>query len=622
MSTCRRAHLSVSLASALVIVLGSLVGNGAAVAADMAWERDPKASKIPKGVWSGPGAIDGVYDVLVVRDGPKGAQPVFFAESHSSTCEWGPAVLSGTVGLDGGELVLSGDVVCVDSGEVGFRHAELVFTTGDDFPDSISPEGFHYGPWLRRCDGSGATVEGTSGDDVLEGTSGNDVIDGLGGDDVIDGKGGMDVLCGGDGKDRLVGGGDIDVLVGGGGNDRLNGGPGWDLLLGEGGKDRLKGGGDGDFMFGDAKHDKINGGSGPDYADGGAGKDNCKAETRVSCANAYVVTSADGVVTLEMPNRDIEVSVRKLGAAELPDDLDDAPIIGPVYALEPDGAMFDKPVKVTVRLPISELGGSDTQLPLPLPFLSSGGGDYDGLDDVEIVIGGGEVVITGTTTHFSNLAQGDNGVADVDIDPKMVTTTVGGRWTASTTETGLTEGYGIEGWQWWSNGAVGQTVLEDPENPATGFFICEREGTGRYGVRTEFKYVPSDATAGFLNALLQFAPDRVFGFAEGKATCTAPEAAFGDLRAAYHGPGLVPSGGMLRGSICVPGASGIDWFATLGEPPGSPSATHFHGMLGGQGCMPFSLRANWPPGTTTSLYNSDGDDVVKFIDIDVIEVLL
>jgi hypothetical protein len=341
----------------------------------------------------------------------------------------------------------------------------------------------------------------------------------------------------------------------------------------------------------------------------------------VSCANVYVVTSADGVVTLEMPNREIEVSVRRLGAGELPDDLQGAPIIGPVYSFEPDGAVFDKPVKITMRIPLDEFGVSDTEVPLPLPFLSSGNGAFDGLADLEIVITEDEVIITGTTTHFSNLAQGDNGVADVSIDPEMVTTSVGGQWTATTTESAITEGYVIQGWAWWSAGAVGQTVLEDPENPSTGFFICAREGVGTYGVQTEFRYATPDETVGFLNALLQFAPDRVFGFAEGKATCTVPEVEVGGHTVEYHGPGVVPSGGTLRGSVCVPGLFGTSWFVTVGEPPGSPLASHFQGMLGNDGCMGFSLQAKEPPGMS-SLYTSDGTEVQKFVDIDVVEAIL
>ncbi|MCB1883294.1 MAG: hypothetical protein KDG89_04730 [Geminicoccaceae bacterium] len=75
-----------------------------------------------------------------------------------------------------------------------------------------------------------ASINGTSGNDVLNGTSGADTIQGFGGNDTLSGKNGNDVLVGGRGYDRLYGGSGNDILhwQKGDGNDLLDGGGGTD----------------------------------------------------------------------------------------------------------------------------------------------------------------------------------------------------------------------------------------------------------------------------------------------------------------------------------------------------------------------------------------------------------
>jgi len=88
------------------------------------------------------------------------------------------------------------------------------------------------------CFGQTATIEGSSGDDVINGTNGNDVIVGRDGDDVIHGLGGEDWLCGEKGNDSIFG----EALVSGGnGNDDLHA-SGFAQLLGGHGDDLLDGG--------------------------------------------------------------------------------------------------------------------------------------------------------------------------------------------------------------------------------------------------------------------------------------------------------------------------------------------------------------------------------------------
>jgi len=55
------------------------------------------------------------------------------------------------------------------------------------------------------CQGTPATIVGTTAAETINGTAGADVIAGLGGNDIINGLGGNDRICGGDGNDTLTG---------------------------------------------------------------------------------------------------------------------------------------------------------------------------------------------------------------------------------------------------------------------------------------------------------------------------------------------------------------------------------------------------------------------------------
>jgi len=156
-----------------------------------------------------------------------------------------------------------------------------------------------------------ATMQGSSGDDVLTGTAGADSIFGLAGSDRIDGGAGDDDLDGGPGADDLRGGAgsdsvlyggrsaavavtlddvaddgqqgegdnvhaDIEQIFGGDGGDRLNGnaraqlidgGPGDDSILDGGGRDRVYGGPGNDVLTTfDADSDVVDCGPGNDTA--------------------------------------------------------------------------------------------------------------------------------------------------------------------------------------------------------------------------------------------------------------------------------------------------------------------------------------------------------------------
>jgi Ca2+-binding RTX toxin-like protein len=121
------------------------------------------------------------------------------------------------------------------------------------------------------CDGLGATIVGTNGNDVINGTNGNDVIVAGDGNDTINGNDGNDTICGGNGNDTINAGTGADDVRGDPGADLINGDADNDLLLGN------AGGGDtndvGDTINGGAGDDTVDGWVGDDVLDGGIGND-------------------------------------------------------------------------------------------------------------------------------------------------------------------------------------------------------------------------------------------------------------------------------------------------------------------------------------------------------------
>ena len=109
-----------------------------------------------------------------------------------------------------------------------------------------------------RGRGTGRTITGTSGDDVLRGTAGDDRI-----------------LCGA-GDDRVAAGGGDDVVICGSGHDIVRGGSGDDVLRGESGDDGLFGEDGSDDLFGGSGDDRLVGGPGNDGRRPGSGRDSSR----------------------------------------------------------------------------------------------------------------------------------------------------------------------------------------------------------------------------------------------------------------------------------------------------------------------------------------------------------
>jgi dienelactone hydrolase len=85
----------------------------------------------------------------------------------------------------------------------------------------------------KRCQKRNATIQGTTGDDVLRGTPKADVIVARGGDDEIRGRRGRDVICGAGGTDVIRAGPGRDLIRSGPGKDDVKPGPGRDRVDGK-----------------------------------------------------------------------------------------------------------------------------------------------------------------------------------------------------------------------------------------------------------------------------------------------------------------------------------------------------------------------------------------------------
>jgi Ca2+-binding RTX toxin-like protein len=118
-----------------------------------------------------------------------------------------------------------------------------------------------------------ATINGTSGADVICGGTNSDVIDGKGGADIINAGGGNDTVTGGTGADELAGDQDNDTLLGGDQDDIVVDGSGNNYVDAGNGVDTIWTGSGDDEVHGGAGNDLIIGGGGSDYLDGGADND-------------------------------------------------------------------------------------------------------------------------------------------------------------------------------------------------------------------------------------------------------------------------------------------------------------------------------------------------------------
>lgn len=141
--------------------------------------------------------------------------------------------------------------------------------------------------WIEAAIGGAGNdiLIGNEVDNYLKGNQGSDILIGADGDDELVGNQGEDELYGGNGNDLLDGGWHFDDLYGEDGNDRLYGDRGNDLLDGGEGDDRLYGGTENDELIGGDGDDSLHGEDGDDMLTGGAGNDTLNGGAGYDTAN-------------------------------------------------------------------------------------------------------------------------------------------------------------------------------------------------------------------------------------------------------------------------------------------------------------------------------------------------
>lgn len=141
------------------------------------------------------------------------------------------------------------------------------------------------------------------------------------------------------------------------------------------------------------------------------------------------VRSPDGGLSISIPpgaGDDITPAIRELSRSEFPPELAGATLKGALYSLEPDGARFSKPVKVTRRIEAALLGADPTSAAPLLTLMSRDSkGTWAYLEDQEVHIEGTQVVASGTTTHFSSVVA-FGGSVEMTWRPDEMTLEVGG----------------------------------------------------------------------------------------------------------------------------------------------------------------------------------------------------
>jgi hypothetical protein len=135
------------------------------------------------------------------------------------------------------------------------------------------------------------------------------------------------------------------------------------------------------------------------------------AATTTAVPQGFTVTSEDGDVTIEVPfeamAEDPGITIRVLAPEEYPPELASAGN-NPgtvIYSMEPDGLLFDAPVRVTRRLSVENVPGLPVDA-IPIVTLvtsSADGSGFELLDDLVVLVDGEDFFVSGDTTHFSPL---------------------------------------------------------------------------------------------------------------------------------------------------------------------------------------------------------------------------
>ncbi len=140
------------------------------------------------------------------------------------------------------------------------------------------------------------------------------------------------------------------------------------------------------------------------------------------------VISEDGGLRVTVPHSaaasDPGITIQLLGAAEYPPGLEGLPAEAglQVYDLGPDGFEFGAPVTITVRRDVAAFEGlAPNEVPVMVLLTSNSDGGFELLGDLAITRRGSEVLVSGTTAHFSPVvAVQESTTAVVTLDREMI----------------------------------------------------------------------------------------------------------------------------------------------------------------------------------------------------------
>ncbi len=232
----------------------------------------------------------------------------------------------------------------------------------------------------------------------------------------------------------------------------------------------------------------------------------------ISAATGGRVTLGDpDAPTLEIDippgalSSDTVISATIASPDTLSPDAESVESVGPAFQLLPAGLRFDEPVAVTLRVAAADAGGSDVEAGIrPLVgLLRSEDGAWDALRDniTEIDPEAGTLILTGETSHFSELVVVQGPLKVVMTPASVGPLPAGSTWPVNLTATNLSNEESIEldlgrctagGSVQLSDGTcLDEDIAENGLGPGleeklpTYRFECQA-GPGSWGIRVEW----------------------------------------------------------------------------------------------------------------------------------------
>jgi len=240
------------------------------------------------------------------------------------------------------------------------------------------------------------------------------------------------------------------------------------------------------------------------------------------------VKTKDGGLTVSVPRgalrKPAKIRIRVLTPSQYPPELKGATFRpgSKLYALEPAGQRFLKPVTITRKID-TKVSGFDLDEGVPgIVLVTRGaGGKWEILKGQRVSVPGETLVITGTTRHFSTVVAFDGG-ARLTLIPKRVDTVVGATWEAivkaEIDNRRRRDPVDVAEVHWSAAPVVSLVSPADRTQSRDATFVCTTPGEGRYRARVVLE---EDNLAVLLGSVFTGSYKETF-ILEGRATCKAP----------------------------------------------------------------------------------------------------